>query len=820
MSKVHTKEQAKQKIAIVGNPNCGKTTIFNFLAKQFEKIGNWAGVTVDAAVGNIMLNNQIFELIDLPGVYSICNCSNDIQALQISSSPSSTSLQTSIDEIKSCEFLRAKKANYIINIVDASHLQRDLYLTTQLLDMGYQLIVIINRIDIAKKKGINIDINKLQEMLNCPVITLNARKKSELKKLSTIFNKKSTLKSIFFNKHKNIIYTIKQEDPAYYLLLKNMIIDVNKFNKDLQEWEILRLIEGDDIITYTPHIEEKYKNAITKKIKEYDALSESEFGDLMDMFISNHRYNLIDKISNNTVAMNEKTKKINMDAIVLNNWCAIPIFLFILQIMFVFTINFGGYFQKIFENLTQLIFIDGIKIFLDNVLKSNLFTHFVNTQTNEYIEVFYNSMGNGLKMLLSFVPLIWSLYFFLAILEESGYMSRAAFTMERILNKFGLPGKAVIPLIIGFGCNVPAVMAARIIENKKQRIATIMMIPFMSCSARLAVFAMFCSVFFTTSAIYIIMLLHIAGIIIGLSTSYVFRQQLKETSSNINIHQNYFILELPDYNVPSISLLVKTANQKAMQFISGVGKMIMIVAICFNILSLININGEIIVDPKNSILANVAKIITPIFKPMGLRQDNWQATIGLLSGVLAKEVVVGTLSTLYETENSAIKLNNIVDNQNSAFDNWTNNLKNYFNGLINKSGISQKNMSNIDNVAVDNIVIDNDNTIEEINFKNMIVKKFHNDVGVIAYLFFILLYFPCISVYAVIKKEIGFRYALASAVWSTGIAYIAAVLFYQISITINVYNIGWSMAVCVLFTAIVIAGISSVMAKIIYSGER
>ncbi len=798
------------KIAILGNPNCGKTTIFNYLAKQKQKTGNWSGVTTSATSKKITIAGRSIELIDLPGIYSICNNTADDISYQTApegnnrekskslkeDNADNYTIDSSIDESVTCNFLKQKKVDFIINVIDAIHIKRDLYLTLQLIELGFPLIIVINRIDIAKRKGINIDYASLEKQIKIPVIAVNSKKRSSLNELVEILANNEALVNLT-NNHNAIIANHKLKYPD---LVEEAIEELKSIiNSSLiAKWQILRIIEGDNPATYLTEISKEVQREIDDCLDKYNNTSIKNYDEKLDLIIANAKYENIENITKQLIQVdnNYTEPRISLDNILLHKWLSIPIFILIMQSLFLFTVEIGGFLKTIFEDITQVVLIDGITALLNHI-----------TNNSSYVAIFYEGIGNAIKTLVSFVPIIWTLYFGLAFLEESGYMARAAFTMEHLLNKIGLPGKAAIPLIIGFGCNVPSIFSSRTIENRSQRIATILLIPFMSCSARLMVFTLFGSIFFPNNSALVILLLYLIGCVTGLGMIFIFKKYLLNNDNSKNAS---FILELPEYSWPRLVMMVKAGLNQAKYFIYGVGKNLIIIAVLVNLFSLINFSGKITTKDQ-SILAKTCHFIIPIFKPMGISENNWPAALSLLTGVLAKEVIVGTLTSLYEIhENPNTGNLNQEGMQPLNFQNWQEGLKssmgNYAAALLN---------SEVDDVKA-NV---KSNLVNE-RIEQEIIKRFSTQANVFAYLLFVLLYFPCVSVFTTIVKEIGIRYALISAISSTSIAYIASVVFYQLSILTSVLELNDKMLINLGLTILITLIICKIIMQLAIGSQK
>ncbi|MDB6096431.1 MAG: feoB [Francisellaceae bacterium] len=671
-------------IALLGNPNSGKTTIFNALTKSSQKVGNWAGVTVEEKKAYFWINKKKIELIDLPGTYSLIGTLNE----------------GGIDEQKTHRFLLNNKADLIINVIDANQLERQLYLTLQLREQGFKVIVAINMMDLALSQGRNLNCKQLAENLQCPVIPLVAHQSPAFSELTLQIEK-----------------SLKESYLPYFLPYPPLLLELLKQEdfKDIEHQRdiFLKFLEGDELSLEKIKNNQKQLKLFTEKyltlVKLYGPLDE---------LIATLRYKEVDRILHATITQITPKKgrniKEKLDNVLVHKWLGIPSFLAIMYLMFLLSINLGQYFQEHLEPILEWVFSEKL---------TYLFSYFHLPHVLKHILI--EGLGIGLQSVLSFVPVMTLMFFSLSFLESSGYMARAAFVMDRLMQYLGLPGKSFVPLVIGFGCNVPAVMGARTLENQKERMLTILMSPFISCGARLTIYALFAAAFFPKSGHNIIFALYLLGILMAILTGLLLRKTILIGPSST------LTLELPQYHWPRFKLLLRHTYFQLKSFVIKAGTII--IPVCLFI-SLCNQ-----VDSTNR-LEKVGKFITPIFSPMGIEADNWQASIGLLTGLMAKEVVVGTLNGLYDQE---LKNNPLNDSSPE--------------------------------------------TLHPSIFGVMSL-KFKGSVGAFAYLIFILLYFPCISVIAVIAKELSKRWALFTMGWSTLLAYSCAVIFYQIA-TFNAHPI-------------------------------
>ena len=446
----------KNIIAVVGNPNCGKTTLFNGLTGSHQTVGNWPGVTVERIVGEFTYKDREITIVDLPGIYSL--------------QPSSASSE---DERVARDYILQDEAELIVNIVDASNLERNLYLTTQLLEMQVPMIVVLNMLDMAAAHQIEIDPHKLSEALGCPVIGIVASKEQGLKELCAAIDAQLDDLRI----PKNPIVFADDVEEARAKIAK--LLSAQKVER--AEWTAEQLLEGDAGMG-------EYLKAVdlTEVDKIIAEINQKYNGDL-DIAMADVRYSFVSQATAASMIRKgeiDQSTTDKIDKIVLNRWLGIPIFLFIMYLMFIFSINIGSAFIDFFDILFGAIFVQGF----GNLLTSIGSPEWLKT-------ILADGIGGGIQTVSTFIPVIACLFLSLSFLEDSGYMARAAFVMDRMMRFLGLPGKSFVPLIVGFGCGVPAIMAARTMEKKSDRITTVMMAPFMSCGARLPVYVLFATTF-------------------------------------------------------------------------------------------------------------------------------------------------------------------------------------------------------------------------------------------------------------------------------------------------------------------------------------
>ncbi len=730
-------------VGLVGNPNSGKTTIFNALTGARQKVGNWPGVTVERKSGFYRHDGSV-EVVDLPGTYSLISVSE----------------HSSIDERIACDFILSRKADVMVNVLDANNLERSLYLTLQLLDMRIPVILAVNMLDVAKQRQMNILLNVLQESLDCPVIGLEANKKKNIQALKTLIAKHQTISKV----------TLTTLHPV----IKNIIEDMaNHISHDQAPWIAMRLLENDMFVR--PLVSEE----ILQKIPAHQQHIQENLGEDADILIADARYRFIQDIIKKCVVKTgvlKKTMTDRIDSIVLHRVLGIPIFLGIMYSMFLFAINIGGAFQDFFDISSNTIFVQGLASVLTAMHLPNWL-----------IALLAQGVGKGINTTITFIPVIAAMFLFLSFLEDSGYMARAAFVIDRLMRALGLPGKSFVPMIVGFGCNVPAVMGARTLDNKRDRILTVLMSPFMSCGARLAIFAVFTAAFFPTGGHNVVFVLYLTGIVIAVLTGLLLRKTvLKGDPAPL-------LMELPPYHVPDIKKLMLNVWQRLSGFVLRAGKLIVPICVLLGVLSGLDADGSISNGDgdTNSLLAAAGRMVTPIFEPMGIFADNWPATVGLLTGVLAKEVVIGTLNALYS------QMGHFTDLPIESFSFWGN--------LHEAVASIPANLSKLTGAFSNPVLAQAPVSSLSNNVYGLMYKKFDGQIGAMAYMFFVLLYVPCVSTTAAVWRELNRSWALFSVFWSTAVAYGVAVGFYQLMTMMHhpVMSISW-LAGIVLFFIIVI----------------
>jgi len=749
-------------IGVVGNPNCGKTTLFNALTGSRQHVGNWPGVTVEKKTGEYSFADKTVSVVDLPGTYSL-EAADD---------------QVSLDEKVARDYVASKQADLIINIIDASNIERNLYLTSQLVEMRVPMILVLNMMDAVKQRGIKIDCEFLAQQLACPVVPIVASTKKGIDQLRSIINQ--ACRNVP-TPQRTIKYdpVLEQAVSELFPLLKNQ---ASSSNCDLR-WLSLRLLEDDSLA------KEIAGNEVYEQVVQLQKQVEIETDDEIDILAADARYGFVNELTQQSVCrINEVSKDTSdkIDNFVLNRFLGIPFFLLVMYAMFMFTINIGSAFIDFFDITTGAIFVDGLASVLSGF---NL---------PEWLVVLItNGLGGGVQVVATFIPIVGFLFMFLSALEDSGYMSRAAFVMDRFMLMIGLPGKSFVPMIVGFGCNVPAIMATRTLDNQSDRILTNLMNPFMSCGARLPVYALFAAAFFPVGGQNLVFGLYLLGIIVAVITGLIMRYTLFKGEATP------FIMELPPYRMPTLKGVYIKTWDRLKSFIFNAGKVIVPMVLVLNFLNALGTDGSFGQEnSQKSVLSEIGRFLTPAFKPMGIKKDNWPATVGIFTGVLAKEAVVGTLDALYsEMASSKTEEETVFDLQETLLEavaTIPENLAAVADNLLDPLGI------NIGEVS-DQALAAEEQEVTTGTFAQMRA-SFDGKAGAFAYLLFILLYAPCIAAITALYRETGAGWATFITLWTTGLAFMTATIFYQLATYTKhpTYSLQWILGMLVAFVFVLL----------------
>ncbi len=741
----------KKTICVVGNPNCGKTTLFNALTGARQEVGNWPGVTVEKKVGHYSHKNQEIDVVDLPGIYSL--------------TPGSTSGE---DERVARDYILANDAECVVNIVDASNLERNLYLTAQVLEMRVPMIMVVNMLDIAKNHKISVDLKALERAVGCPVVGIIASKDQGVKELKDVIN-------AFLESPK-----IPPQSVAYpedlTATAAAVTAELKKAGLQHPDWYAKEMLEGSEAAY------EKVSAEVGAAVRKIVAPAAEKYQGDLDIAVADARYQFVGQVAEKAIRrgnLSEGTLTDKIDRVVLNRWLGLPIFLLVMYVMFLFTQNFGAAFIDFFDILFGGIFVEGLGEALLAV------------GCPEWLKVVIaDGIGGGIQTVATFVPVVFFLFLFLAVLEDSGYMARAAFVMDRLMRAIGLPGKAFVPLIIGFGCNVPAIMATRTMDRASDRIITIMMAPFMSCGARLPVYVLFATAFWPTNGQNLVFGLYIIGIIAAIVTGFLVK--------NIALpgEVSAFVMEIPPYHIPTLKGVMLRTWDRLKGFVVRAGKVIVMIVACLAFLNSWGVDGSFgNEDSDNSVLSEIGKTIVPVFQPMGVSEENWPAAVGVFTGILAKEAVVGTMNSLYDTmareanekakaaageapkaEEAAAEEEeegfSFMATLSEASQSVADNLADLAGAFADPMGIKVDDLSDTAAVAEEQEV-----TVDTVHVMQTL---FGSSFAAFCYLLMVLLYVPCGAAVATVYREAGTAWTLFLSAWTMAVGYCTATVVYRI----------------------------------------
>ena len=675
-------------VNLVGNPNTGKTTLFNSLTSSHEHVGNWHGVTVEEKSKCYKFKNEEINIVDLPGIYSM------------------TSL--SYEEKVACDYILKHKDRLIVNICDASNLQRNLYLTLGLMELGCHIILAVNQID--KRPICKINFSELERLLNLRVVYINADNKKSVEKLNDAILEESKK---FNNTYYNLPY-----------IKKFNFNDINKIvPNDTITFYKIKILEDDEEI--------KKKFNIKKSFSQVDK-------------VATERYRYIDEIIKNTCGEKQRIYGASkLDKILLNRYLALPIFICLIAISFYLTFfSLGAWLS------------DGLTFLLDKFVGQPLIDFLINVFGSDswIIGLFQNAIIGGVGSILTFLPQVALLFFFLSLLEDSGYLSRVAFVFEDILGKVGLSGKSVYTLLMGFGCSTTAVLTARNMDDKNSKIKTGLLTPYMSCSAKFPIYAVLGGAFFGANNIWVIIGIYFLGVAVAILMSYIFEKTILPSK------KQSFILEFPPYRMMSFKRTFSLLWINVKLFVARVGTLIVAMNVIVWILSNFSFTFQYIVNTGGeSMLESLGKIFAPLFIPLGF--NSWGLVSALIAGLVAKEVIVSSIAMFNG------------------------------NGELSISALGQSLMDSSSAVY------------------------FVSGASVLSYLVFCLLYFPCLATTSVLIKEIGRKWTVIGVLLEFLVAYVVSMLVYFFALICQIYGV-WKIILSVFATMIVLFSIRIIYKRI------
>ena len=587
--------------ALAGNQNCGKTTLFNALTGANQHVGNFPGVTVDQKVG--IIRNTEHKVVDLPGIYSIRPYSQE--------------------EIVTRDFILKEKPDAILNIVDATNIERNLYLTLQLLTLRVPMVIALNMMDELHGNGGSVDVKKMMDALGVPVVPISAAKKQGISELT---------ETIIHTAEEQIqpkVLDFCPDGPVHRCIhaVRHIIEDHAHNVKISRRFCAMKLIEGEKDFGELLQLSQNEMELIEHSVIEMEA----ERGLDRNAALADMRYNFIETVCKECVVRAQESREhrrsVRIDKVLTNRYLAIPVFIAIMGLVFYLTFNVVGAF------LSDLLAyaIDGLTILVDNALTNYGINPVVH---NLLIDGIFAGVGS----VLSFLPLIVVLFFFLSILEDSGYMARVAFVMDKLLRRIGLSGRSFVPMLVGFGCSVPGIMATRTLSSNRDRKMTIFLTPYMSCSAKIPIYSVFAAAFFPGRELPVMIALYFGGMAVGVLVALV----MKNTAFKGNPVP--FVMELPNYRMPSVNSVLQLMWEKAKDFLQRAFTVIFVATVLIWFLQTFDLRFNVVTDSADSILASIGRWVAPIFAPLGF--GDWRMVTALVSGFTAKEAVVSTFGVI------------------------------------------------------------------------------------------------------------------------------------------------------------------------------
>ena len=701
------------KVALVGNPNCGKTSLFNMASGSHEHVGNYSGVTVDAKEGTFEYGGYRFLLIDLPGTYSIS-----------AYSPEELYVRRNLVE---------DMPDVVINVVDSSNLQRNLYLTTQLIDMNLRVVMALNMYDELQERGDKLDIKQLGYLLGMPVVPTVSRIGEGVEHLFDTVIQIYEKSDPHLARHIHINHGAELEqsiDRLKHLIWKTPAIQYTYSTRYLA----IKYLENDKEIEKVVESLPNRDEIIAARYEENQRIR-GILGSGIESSMVDAKYAFVQGALAETYEPNKGSRRTNtftdkIDAIVTNRWAAFPIFFFLLYVVFQGTFSIGEYPMGWIEWL-----VDKLGAFVGSMMSDGWARDLV-----------IDGVIGGVGSVLVFLPNILLLYMFISLLEDSGYMARAAFIMDRLMHKIGLHGKSFIPMIMGFGCNVPAVMATRTIESPKSRLITMLIIPLMSCAGRMPVYILIAGAFFPRHAGLVLLGLYALGIVLAIVAARVMSRFFKDDDLP-------FVMELPPYRVPTAKSVVRHTWEKGKQYLQKMSGVILIFSVVIWFLGYFpnhDAYDSVKSQQEHSFIGYIGKAMEPVLEPLGF---DWRMGVGIVAGVGAKELVVSTLGVMYAPEEPLAAA--VPSNEGAGM------------AITADNGVA---------VTAENIESAGETRLQKALLRSV------TPASALAYMVFILLYFPCIATFVAIKKESGgWKWAIITAVYTIALAWVAAFATYHLA---------------------------------------
>ncbi|MBP7637791.1 MAG: ferrous iron transport protein B [Kiritimatiellae bacterium] len=705
-------------VVLVGNPNTGKTTLFNLLTGARERTGNWTGVTVESAHAGFTLDGRAYRIADLPGIYSF--------------SPDTE------DERVARDYLIRNRPSAVINIVDASNLERSLYLTSQLLDMRVPLVVALNQVDVAERHGVKVDAQHLAQHLGCPVVPMVASRGEGLAALRAAV---ADVASAHRLPAARVVYG--EAEPSVRRLQVCLIVAADDAGVD-SRWLAIKLLEGD------PFARALTSGLFDTIVSEENVRLARHTGQRPETVVMDARLGFIRGLARDVVSRRGEMRRRFSDAadrVLLSRPVGIPAFLGVMFAVFWLTVRLTQPLVDFFDSVCGALLVSQTRVWLTALNAPDLL-----------IALLADGVGAGLTTVATFMPPICMIFLCLTLLEESGYMARAAFIMDRFLNGIGLPGKAFIPLLVGFGCTVPALMATRTLEQRRARVLTMLIAPFMSCGARMPVYAIFAMAFFERSGNLVIFALYLTGGLLAILSGLVLHRTLLKGEAAA------FVMELPPYHVPALRGCLEHVWANLKSFLTRAGQVIVVIALLLSLgnAALDRASGD--AERAAGWRASAAQAMTLALRPMGVSEQNWPAAAGLLTGLMAKEAIVGTLEVLY-----------------AHVDDASDDVPFSFGKTLTDAGRQLAAAYRFGAAAAAGRAEQEEGAMRGGGLLDAMRRHFGSRAAAFAYLLFVLIYSPCVAALIVLAREAGWRWMLFAVSYQTLLAWMVATVFNQLA---------------------------------------
>ena len=705
-------------VALAGNPNAGKSTIFNALTGARQHVGNWPGKTVDVKAGTVRWNGSQATLVDLPGAYSLS--------------------AHSLEEVIARDFILDEHPDVTIVVLDATNLERNLYLAVQVMELGAPVALALNMMDRAEAAGTVIDVDLLHRLLGVPAVATVGTRRRGLENLLSLAIREAECQPKVVDYGQDMEREIARLQPELSQLLPT----------SAPRYTTLKLLEGDALVDQALG-QSPQADALRREVKTAAASLHAIYGDDVELLVADRRYGFVHGLAHQVVKRSrgqERSLTDRIDDVVASRILGLPIFLLLMALVFTLT------------SRASAPFVDWIDATVNGVMANWITTMLVAVHAPAWlVSLLVDGILAGVGGVLIFLPVLLILYFCLAVLEDSGYMARAAFVMDRLMQLLGLHGKSFIPLIVGFGCNVPGILATRTLENRRDRVLTGLLVPLMSCAARLPVYVIFAAAFFPRHAGAVIFSLYLLGIVLAVLSGLLFRRTLFAKTGN-----SLFVLELPPYRLPALRGLTTHMWRHSEEFVRKAATVILAASVIVWVLLNLPLG---VTDTADSLFGRVAGAVAPVFEPLGF--GNWQATGALATGLVAKEIVVSSMSVIYQGGEPPAPPEPI-------------DLGADLRGIVVGFGQAVLESARIVLSLIPGVNLVSPQAGQADTQLGMELQQHFTPLSAAAFLVFVLLYAPCVATLSALKSEFGGKWMAFSFLYLLALAWLSGFVVYQV----------------------------------------